>query len=267
MRNYLRKTWRITAATWSFNLAYRGDVILWTIADAITPLIALGVWYTVSVQGQTSLTPRDTLTYYILTMLVLTSTNAWIGYYLTQEILYGSLARKLIRPIGIFWEYIADNLVVKTTRLAIPLGVFIIVASTHPNIFSPSIYNGTRIVLAIISIIFGAAIAFLADSVLASLAFWVEDVEQILGYHHLLYSFTSGIIIPFAFLPSTIKAVFSLLPYRYIISAPVEILVTSAQGTQPLTLIAIQLIWIATLVVVLRVVWFKGLKIYAIPGQ
>lgn len=267
MHKLLRKIYRIFVVNWGLNLNYRGDIFLWTIVDAITPLVALAVWYTVSLQGQTVLSSRDTITYYILTMLVLTATNSWLGYFLTDQILQGKIVNGLLRPLSIFWDHIADNIITKVIRLTVPLIIFIAVAQIFPTLFSPSLYEGSRIALAVISIICGAIIAFLTDAVLACLSFWIEDVHQIIGYHHLLYSFTSGIIIPFALLPSSIHTVFAFLPYRYIISAPVEILVASAQSTPASSLIGIQLIWIAILSLCLRLLWRKGLKVYAIPGQ
>lgn len=255
------------ANAWALNVAYRGDVIIWTLVDAISPIISLAVWYTVSLQGNTSLNPRDTITYYILTILALTATNSWLGYFLTQEILDGRLVRSLVRPLSTFWEHAADNIVTKLIRMPIPVLTIIVIAHVFPNFFSPSLYEGPRIVLGIVSIILGATIAFLADAILASLSFWIEDVHQIIGYHHLLYSFASGIIIPFALMPALAQKLFSVLPYRYIVSAPVEILVSSAQSSNTFTLLATQVAWTVVLAVALRLIWKSGLKVYAIPGQ
>lgn len=267
MPKFARKLNRIFVMGWGAALAYRGDIALWSITEAISPLIALAVWYTVSQAGQTSFTPRDTLTYYILTMLVLSATNSWIGFFLTQEILDGSIVKHLVRPFSVFWEHLADNLTVKVIRLAIPLPVFLLVAWTAPHLFSPSLYDPSRVTLALLSLAAGMAIAFLSDAALATLAFWIEDVNQIIGLHHLLWSFASGIMIPLALLPGVAQTIVAFLPYRYIISAPIEILLPSAQSSSATTLLVTQLMWILILAALLHTTWRRGLKRYAIPGQ
>lgn len=252
---------------WSVNLYYRGDVFIWTLTEAITPLIALAIWFTVTTQGNAVVSPRDTLTYYILAMLVMTATASWVSYFLTQAILDGEIIKYLVRPASAFWEQITDNLITKSLRLVIPIPVVIIIFVLFPQWFSSSIYDHSRIALAILSIALGAVIAFVVDSILATLAFWLEDVHQIIGYHYLLWTIGSGVLIPYIFLPETIKTILSFLPYRYIVSAPIEILVASSSTTPAITLIAIQIAWIVGLTLILKFLWQRGLKRYAIPGQ
>lgn len=267
MRKLWRKIGRIFIMMWSTNIYYRGDVFIWTLTETITPLIALAIWFTLATQGNTATSPRDTLTYYILAMLVMTATASWVSYFLTQAILDGQIIKYLTRPFSAFWEQITDNIIVKSLRLAIPIPVVIIIFIFFPEWFSPSIYESVRIVLAILSIALGAVIAFVVDSILATLAFWLEDVHQIIGYHYLLWTIGTGVLIPYIFLPQTIKIILSFLPYRYIVSAPIEILVSSSSNTPATTLIMIQIAWIIGLTVVLKVLWKRGLRRYAIPGQ
>lgn len=263
----LRKIGRMFILAWSITLTYRGDVFLWTLTEAIAPLIALAVWITATSQSDGILQPRDTVTYYILSMLIIIATAAWTSYFLTQEILDGTLVKNLIRPISVFWEHIADNIVVKSLRLALPLPVAIAVFWLSPQWFSSSIYDASRITLAILSILLGAAISFVADAILATLAFWIEDAQQIIAYHYLLWTVGSGVLIPYIFLPEVARTALSFLPYRYIVSAPLEILVTQASTSTPFFLISMQLAWLFGLTIILRVLWLKGLKRYAIPGQ
>lgn len=255
------------AVNWSNILQFRGDVFIWTLTEAISPLIALAIWITVASQSGGVFQPRDTLTYYILSMLIITATAAWTSYFLTQEILDGTLVKHLIRPIAVFWEHITDNIIVKSLRLALPLPIAVVIFWLFPQWFSSSMYDPSRIALAIISVLLGASISFVVDAILATSAFWIEDAHQILGYHYLLWTIGSGVLIPYIFLPEAIRTILSFLPYRYIVSAPIEILVASSSNTPATTLIAIQIAWIIGLTLVLQVLWKRGLKRYAIPGQ
>lgn len=267
MRKQLRKIARMFAVTWSHDLQYRGDIFLWTLTEVVTPLVALVIWFTVTAHAQTAISARDTLTYYVLTMLVISATNSWISHFLIQDILNGQLVRYLTRPISVFWEHITDNIGVKLMRLSLPLPTAIVVFWLLPHWFSSSLYEPSRIALAGVSVFLGAAIAFAADSLLATLAFWIEDVHQIIGYHYLLWTVSAGVLIPYTLLPEFARTALSFLPYRYIVSAPIEILVAPSATLPVATLLAIQLAWLAGLVVALRFFWKRGLKRYAIPGQ
>jgi ABC-type uncharacterized transport system permease subunit len=44
MRILLKKIGRIFAMHWAENIQYRTDMIMWTLAGAITPLISLAIW-------------------------------------------------------------------------------------------------------------------------------------------------------------------------------------------------------------------------------
>lgn len=267
MPKLLRKIVRVFSMNWSQLLQYRSDVIVWTITEAITPLIALAIWFTVAQNQSSALSPQDAITYYVLSMIVITGTNSWVSYFLTDDILTGTLVQSLIRPLSVFWHHAVDNIVTKAIRLILPVLAFTIVAWQWPHLFSPSIYDSSRIALAVLSVILGATIAFLADALLATVAFWIEDSHQIIGYHYLLWTISSGVLIPYTFLPDTLKTVLSFLPYRYIVSAPLEILVTSSATLLPTQLLVIQLAWIAGLGTALYFAWKQGLKRYAIPGQ
>ena len=62
MRKYLKKISRVFIMEWSKSLQYRVDVVLWMLAEAAIPLVALAIWYAVA-KTNTSLSPTDILTW------------------------------------------------------------------------------------------------------------------------------------------------------------------------------------------------------------
>ena len=263
----MHKILRILAIKWSENLQYRGDIILWTIADALVPIIALAIWYSVAQSGNQAFPAQEVFTYYIFLTIVRATAVAWGGYFLSTEILKGDIVRYLIRPLSPFIIHAADNIAVKAFRLIIPISLLAVSLWQWPHLFWPTIYQPYYIVFFLLSVFLATILNFVFDMVTAMLAFWLEDVLQIREYQNMLYEIASGTLIPLAFLPSTIRNIFEFLPFRYMLSTPVEILLGRISGIDIWYQLGIQLLWIIASAITVSFLWKKGLKIYAIPGQ
>lgn len=248
-------------------IQYRVDTILWTLSDTLTPLISLAIWYTVALSGQQVFSAREVLTYYVMIMFVTFFTAAWNGHFFAQEILTGTLAQYLVRPISIFWKHIINNITEKIIKLTLPAALLLIFLFISPETFSPAIYNPTNILFFAISLALALVISFILDMALGSIAFWMEDVTEIRRYRYLLDAVASGVLIPYAFLPPAAQTAFMFLPFRYTLAAPVEILLGRITGPGALETIVIQCGWIIGLLILLRTSWKQGIKRYAVPSQ
>lgn len=268
MPSAIMKFNRLLAMEWSKAIQYRFDMLLWSVTEAAVPLISLAVWYRVAAEGQSAFTSQEVITYYVFIIFINLVTSAWGGYFLSREILSGEIIRHLIRPFPVLWHYVANNLAEKMMRLAIPLPLLVIgVATTIPTWFAPAIYEPRHIGGFILSLFLAIIISFVFDLNIGVLAFWLEDVNQLRSYKALLQEITSGVMIPFILLPALLQTLFSYLPFRYIISAPAEILLGQTKGWAAVNLLGIQLAWAVGLLLLLNYLWKKGLKNYAPPGQ
>lgn len=258
------KFWRLLAMNYARLMQYRADLFLWMVVENASPLVSLAIWYTIAKTNSHGPTPTETVTYYILMMFIVLITNSWGGFFLSREILSGEIVKYLIRPMSVFPAYVSDNFAEKTIKLIIPIPLLLLAVFAFPQFFSPAIYALNHVAWFIVSLMLAFILNFLIDMNFGVLAFWLEDVMQIRRYNDLLYQATSGILIPFRFLPAWALTVFSFLPFRYIYSTPAEIILG---WTNPLTLITRQIIWIALTLTLLTVLWKRGLQRYAPPGQ
>lgn len=266
MTSFAQKIFRLTSMEWSKLLQYRADITLWTLAVTISPLVSMALWYAVAMSSGDAKNAHITLVYYIFVSFLGTATLAWSGYYIAQEILTGEIAKHLLKPFSLFWGHIVTNVVEKLLRLMIPLPVLIIARVLFYPFFTGAIISASLLPIALLSIFLAMCIAFLLDISLGLIAFWLEDAMQIRRFQDLLYQVASGVLIPYSFLPPTVHDVFSFLPYRYIISAPAELLTGQLGEQEAFKIILIQLTWILLLFIVVSVEWRQGLKKYAPPG-
>jgi len=264
---FLRKIGRIFLIQWSTIVQYRIDTVLWAVSEAAAPLVAMAVWYRVAQGSSGTFTSQDAVTYYVFVIFVYAITNAWNGFFVAQEILNGKIVQYLVQPVMPLWYHITDNIVEKALKLAIPLPIFMLVLIVFPSFFSSAIYEPLNIVLFAISLALAVVIHFTFDISLGMAAFWLEDALQLRGYSILLQQVTAGILIPYALLPATLVTVFSFLPFRYMVSAPIELLMGQVQGGAAVALLLAQVAWMAGLLIAARVLWVNGLRRYAVPGQ
>lgn len=263
----MHKVVSLFIASWIRAQSYRGDVFFWSLSEVVAPVVALALWYNVAAAGAGPLSARDVLTYYLAVLFVYSFTDVWNGFFLAREILNGKIVEFLIRPIPFFWVYIFRNITGKMMRLPGQIVFFGVVIGLFSTALSPAIYQWQHILPFAISIVCGLGIAFWMDMNFAMLAFWLEDAVQIRQYKEIVHNVASGLLIPLVFLPPFIQNVLSWLPFRYVISAPIEILLGQVSGWAVWQLIAIQLVWIAAFALLLRFLWRKGLSVYALPGQ
>src|SRR3989344_8055577 len=131
------KTWqkvsRVFAMHWGDALQYRSDMIAWTLFGALTPLISLAIWYTVSTQSVTGPNPPTVFAYYIMIIITAQLTSAWHGFFMSEDILNGKIVKHLIRPFPYFWHPIANNVIEKTIRFPFILAGLSILVLLQPS--------------------------------------------------------------------------------------------------------------------------------------
>jgi ABC-2 type transport system permease protein len=261
-----RQISRLFLLSWQVTLAYRMEFFLWLLVMSATPLLSLVIWHAIA-SSSPNLSAPDILTYYLLIIFIRTITSSWHGYEIIKHILNGSIVFYLIRPPIIYWElvtsFVARRLIQLFPLLAIVLSLFIFT----PNLFHQNIFSSDKLLFFSISLILAAVISFTSDIALGLTAFWLEDAQELMAYRFLLTQVASGVMIPFYLMPDWLHTAFSFLPFRYTVSLPAEIMMGQVAGQNILKLIFIQFIWILIFIVILRVLYRRGLKKYAIPGQ
>lgn len=264
------KTWqkvsRVFAMHWSEALQYRSDMIAWTLVSTLTPLISLAIWYTVSTQSTTGPTPQTVFAYYIMIIITTQLTSAWHGFFMSNDILDGKIVKHLIRPFPYFWQPIANNIVEKAVRFPPIFIAMVILILLYPTPVFTDI-TATQITYYILSLILAATMSFFFSTTLGLLAFWLENAHEIMRLRFLFESVASGMMIPYAFMPDTVANILSLLPFRYIFAIPAEIIVGQVQGSAITSALAIQAMWTLVFIGLVTLMWKRGLKRYAIPGQ
>jgi ABC-2 type transport system permease protein len=143
----------------------------------------------------------------------------------------------------------------------------LIIAVVLGFVFRPAFHPVPWAMAAFVPVILLAfAVRFFVEWTLALAAFWTTRVSALNQMYFLLMLFFSGEIAPLELLPHSVRVIAFVLPFRWTIGFPTELLLGRLTPAQTLTGMAMQAAWLAASLVLMRFVWRAGLKVYSAVG-
>jgi ABC-2 type transport system permease protein len=250
----------------SMMLQYRASLVIWLISHVLDPLVYLVVWTTVSRSSGGSVGgygAAEFAAYFILLMLVNHVTYTWIMFEYEYRVRHGSLSLALLRPVHPIHSDLADNVSSKIITLPLILAAAVILALIFRPVFHVEAWAAAAF-LPVLLLAF--AVRFLMEWTLALAAFWTTRVSAINQVYFIAALFLSGQMAPLSLLPAPLRLIASILPFRWTMSFPVELLLGRVSWTDALTGMGIQAGWVALCLLLLRLVWRAGVRVYSAVG-
>jgi ABC-2 type transport system permease protein len=224
MHRLFRLLFRAAAKT----IAFRAETWLWLILEAIPLIILLMIWQ--GIYAQTNILGgvqfSTVVFYYIFVFLVDMLTAAHFESWRIAEIREGRIDFYLTKPLGYLSElsirHVGDKLMSAVLKLPLFVGFIVLIHLLfHPTL--PPIQIIT--LLQSIPLLLGAFILqFCLSTIIVLIGFWLENAEGLDHFRWLSTSLFSGIAIPFAFMPAGLLHLAQLLPFKYLHSVPVLVL-------------------------------------------
>ncbi len=252
--------------TFASMVQYRASLFIWMISQVLEPLVYLIVWSTVSNGSGGSVggyTAQGFAAYYLALMLVNQVTYTWIMWEYEYRVRKGLLSVALLKPVHPIHSDISDNLSSKV----ITLPILVVVAAGLSLIFHPAASLAWWSVLAFIpALILAFLVRFLVEWTLALSAFWTTRVNAINQVYFILMLFLAGQIAPLSLFPKWLQIVADILPFRWMIGFPVELVLGRLSPLQALEGLAAQVVWVVISIILIRLVWRAGVRVYSAVG-
>lgn len=256
----------LLSAYWQSMSQYRLGALVWIINGAISPLILMYVWMLVSRNNPLSLSDSQIIAYYLLSIVVLRLTQSWSMEDLGQKIKDGLMSIYLIKPANYEIFQISKDFSLKIIRL-ITLTPFIFIFSW---IFASALEvinaHGIQLLLFLFACVLGYGINYYLQNIIGLLAFWLQNTY---GASHLYFTANSlfnGQAVPFALMPATLQLIVIYLPFRYILSFPIEILIQDLSNQELFKGFIWGFLWLLIAMVLSKVIYSKGIKSYTSVG-
>lgn len=248
----------------------RSRSVVWTLLALFNPLIYLCYWLAVykssgSMVGNWSLS--EVTSYYLLLSVGGSFLLAHIDESVAIEDIYeGGLVKYLIRPFSYFWDLYFGELGWRIFQGSIGIMIFILI-SIFFHFPANLVSSPLLILLTIISVIFAYTLSFLFKMILGFSAFWLTEFHGIQSTVEIILLIFAGFVVPLQFLPSILKQISFILPFAYMVYFPILAIQGKLDVIQILNVLSVQILWIAFLAFVYRLVWNRGIKLFTGVGQ
>ena len=245
-------------------VAYRAEFLVW-ILTTTQPLIMLGLWTRAAAQKPfAGYTPASFVAYFLACLIVRQLTGNWVAWQISEEVRSGAMAMRLLRPIHPFFAYAASHAAAIPFRSIVALPVALaLLASSGASVLTT---DPVQLALVVPSIALAWLTTFAMLFAIGALAFFLTQTMAIANLYFGLFSLFSGYLMPLELLPRPIAAVAAWLPFRFMLSAPVELMTRPHERAELINLLGGQLAWTSILLTLALSLWRAGVKHFEAVG-
>lgn len=217
----LRFVGRVARIGFRSALAYRAEFFIWILTTNM-PLIMLLLWSSVARYAPVgSYGSKEFASYFLAVLFVRVLSGSWVVWQIHEEMQTARLNLRLLHPIHPFVAYLAEHLGYVPLRAIFLTPILCLFLYFYAG--------GDRTPLALLAflpliLLQAWMIQFFVMSCMGAISlFW----ERALGLFDLWltsYFALSGYLVPLDLFPSGLRKVVGFLPFRYLLSFPVELL-------------------------------------------
>jgi len=259
-----RGGWALVKSTWASWIQYRGFFFVLAFGWMIPPLVSLLVWSAAARGGDVQgMSPGAFAGYYLLVILVNQLTYAQVNWTVGDVIRYGGLNTWLLRPIPPLYNILSSEAAGKIVYLIFVIPIVAVLALVLKPELSVTLPGAGWFVL---SLVLAWALRTFWGLWLALLAFWATRADALLAVQDSLVFLLAGVVAPINLLPEVMQSLARMLPFRYMIGFPVEVLSGQLNGSQMAEGFAIQSAWLGLSLLLCALVWRQGIRRYSAIG-
>lgn len=224
-------------------VAYRGEFVIWMLTTNM-PLVMLALWTAVARDAPVGRYGQAEFgAYFLLAMIVRLLTGSWIVWQLTYEIRQGALNQRLLRPLHPFINYAVRQAAAIPLRVLMASPILIaLLAWVGTAQLSPRAHDWLLLLPALVGS-WGLTISLML--LIGSLALFWDSALSLFDLWLALYFVFSGYTIPLELFPGLVQGVLTSLPFRFLLSFPVELCLGRLTPAQALHGLALQWTYLA----------------------
>ncbi|MBA3391253.1 MAG: ABC-2 family transporter protein [Deltaproteobacteria bacterium] len=245
-------------------VAYRAEFLVWILTTTL-PLVMLALWTSVAAEAPfRNYTSADFVAYFLAGLIVRNLTGSWVAWQISEEIRTGTMSMRLLRPLHPFIAFTMSHLAAVPFRtiVALPIAVVLLFSSGASALATEPV----QMLLVVPSLALAWLITFSMLFALGALAFLFTKTMALLNLYFGLYSLLSGYLMPIPLLPSGLRQIAEVSPFRFMFSLPVELMKRPIDASDLAVLMLAQVGWAIVTLVGALWVWRKGLRHFEAVG-
>lgn len=262
----VRLYWQICATSIQKQLAYRTAAIAGLVTNLFFGLLRAAVL--VALYGArttvTGISIDGAITYTGITQAIIGFLSLFNWSDLMQTIYTGAIATDLVKPLGYFRYWVAQDLGRAFVQLVLRGLPIMLIYAVIFDLASPQSLG--QWLGFIISLIFAWLISFSWRFLLNLSSFWIPNAVGILRFGFLISWFFSGFLMPLRYFPDWFQRICYMTPFPHMINTSVEIFLGVVSGLDVLRVISWQIIWAVSLMLFSWILLRSGIRRLVILG-
>ena len=265
----LRAYLPFTKNTFQRLISYKANVVIFMFGDLLMLAVTYYLWKAIYGSSTGTIingfTLNEMIIYLFISFLTSLMTSVDISSDIAREVMDGSIAINLIRPINyekrMFFQGLGNvlyNFIV----------IFIITFSFTTLLFYR--YFGfidiSKIIIYFLSIAFGIMINFYFSYIFGLFSFKITNMWGMSQIMQAVVQLLSGMLIPIAFFPEWAQVIVKLFPFSSAIYTPTMIYLGKLEGVQIVQSLGIQVFWIIALMIIAKLMWKAMIKNLTVVG-
>ncbi len=249
-------------------MTYRLNFILWRVRMAIRLLVVYFLWQGVlSSRGQIfGYNQSGILTYILASQVVASFITSTKTQDVGGEIQQGDLTNFLLRPMNYFGFLISRDAADKLLNVGFSIvEISIIIFFLRPPLVIQK--DPYLLILFLLSVGIGIGLFFCISLLLSLLSFWTQEGWGPRFLFMIINEFLSGGLFPLDILPAILFKLFTILPFSYLLFFPLKVYLGQLTASQIWQGFTIATIWLVILILLVQLVWQKGLRLYTAEGR
>ncbi|WP_426446094.1 ABC transporter permease [Paenibacillus sp. S-38] len=248
-------------------LEYRANFTLSLLSSIFPIAVQVFLWLAVFQSADRSsvfgYTRGELIAYSILAALFGKLAAAGFEHEIAGDIKDGRLSKFVVQPIHYFLFRLCSFLGEKAMHYLV---IAVLTAGVVFALRGDIQPEPMRILVCLAALSLSVAINFLIFFSLSMTAFWIQEVWGIYLAFSLLANIAGGGLFPLDMFSDSVQAVLSLLPFKYIVYFPAQLLLGKVPPGDLFASISVQGLWILVLTLVSMGLWRTGLRKYESVG-
>ncbi len=253
------------------SLAYRASFYLFVLCSCFGAFISYFLWMAIYGSSDAAvlggLTRNEMIVYVFMSYVTSQIVNVEISDYISDDVMEGTVAMTLIKPIDYRMSLIFRAFGNVFYRFMAPaVFVWIGLEIYKVNALGIGVTSIKDILLYLFSSTLSILIFLLFDFCFGMVAFVTTYMFGMAMAKSALLLFLSGQLIPISFFPEALQQIFMFLPFSSMIYTPVMVCLGKYSGSELAFVLGRQLVWVVVLYVLGTFLWQRITKRLIVLG-
>jgi ABC-2 type transport system permease protein len=266
---WIKKYTQTFALGFQTALEYRANFLLSLISAAYPIFIQTYLWTAIYRNAAEavvySFTYRQMIAYTFLAGLVARIVRSGFEYDILDDIKNGKFSKFLVQPLGYFPYRLSSFLGAKLPNLSMILALLALVL-LGLNAFWGVPLGAANLLAFLATLLLAVILNFLIFYCFSAVAFWIVEIGFLFEGIRIVTILLSGGIFPLEVFGPRLMQVFDLLPFKYTVSYPINVLNGRLDAFQTAQGMLVQVVWIATCYALAQILWLVGGRRYVAVG-